>query len=86
MEKVVIELILEIEQNQFRLRRGNPRGQDESVLAGKRDLVRRSWDSLLGELAGRVRAFYTGFEEVEVMWRVQEERTLREGWGKGNWL
>ncbi|KAK3173120.1 hypothetical protein OEA41_006449 [Lepraria neglecta] len=79
MEKVVVELNLEIEQNQFRLRRGDPRGQYESVLAVKRDLDRGSWDSLLGELVGRVRAFYTEVGEVEEMWRAQEERTLREG-------
>ena len=86
MEKVIVELSLEIGQNQFRLRRGDPRGQDESVLAGKRDLVRGFWESLLGELAGRVRAFYTEVGEVEEMWRVQEERTLRGGWGKGSKL
>ena len=52
-----MKLSLEIEQNHFRLRRGDPMGQDESVLAGKRNLVRGSWESLLGELLGRVRVF-----------------------------
>ena len=86
MEKLVVELSLEIEQNQFRPRKGDPRGQDESVLAGERDLLRGSWESLLGELVGKVRAFYTGVGVVEEMWRAQEERTLREWWGKGSWL
>ena len=56
------------------------------MLAEKRDLVRGSWESLLGELVGRVRAFYTGVGEVEETWRAQEERTLREGWGNGSKL